>query len=137
MDEKKKNVNNHINSQSKMKKILMATAFLLTVLSMAPSCQRLRQPVKVESVALYTKPGDPVSSAAGTKGVTISATGDWTVSSKADWISVSPSSGSRGINEVILNYTENTGKELRTGSIVFTAKGGYSETYILKQNPAI
>ena len=118
-----------------MKKILLATTIILTALFLASSCQKQKQPVTVDSVALYTKPGDPVSAAAGTKGVTISATCDWTVTSEADWISVSPSSGSRGINEVILNYTENTGKEPRSGKVVFTAKGGYSETYTLKQNP--
>lgn len=118
-----------------MKKVLMTIAAVLITVAVAPSCQKEYKPSTPDSVALYTHPGNPVSFKAGTKAVTITATTDWTASSSVNWITVSPSSGSRGINEVVLSYTENTGSAQRSGSVVFTSKGGYSESYELKQNP--
>jgi hypothetical protein len=118
-----------------MKKVLLSMAVALLAVTIAPSCQKEKVTTAPDSVALYTHPGEPVSGEAGTKAVTISATCDWTVASRADWIVVSPESGEKGIREVILTYTENTGAAQRSGGVVFTARGGYSETYVLTQNP--
>lgn len=118
-----------------MKKVLLAIAAAVLAVAFAPSCQKVYKPVTPDSVALYTHPGDPVAAEAGTKAVTISATADWTAASKADWILVSPASGTKGINEVVLTYSENATAAQRSGEVVFTAKGGQSETYVLKQNP--
>ena len=98
------------------------------------SCQKQETTTSPESVALITKPdskGEPAQ--AGTRAVTIAATSNWSAVSNADWITVSPDSGSKGIQEVILTFTENTTGAVRTGAVTFTA-GTYSETFNLKQN---
>ena len=118
-----------------MKKVLMSIAVALLAVTLAPSCQKVEKPTRPDSVALYTHPGAPVSYQAGTKGVTISATCDWTAASEASWVTVSPQSGEVGIHEVVLTYSENTGSTARSANVVFTAKGGQSETYVLTQNP--
>ena len=118
-----------------MKKVLMSFALALLAVVLAPSCQKVETPTRPDSVALYTHPGKPVSYEAGTRGVTISATCDWTVKSDVSWVTVSPESGSVGIHEVVLSYSENTGTAARSANVVFTAKGGQSETFVLTQNP--
>jgi hypothetical protein len=67
--------------------------------------------------------------------VTIAATSDWTAVSNDAWITVSPSSGGVGIQEVVLSFQENNTGAVRKGSVTFTA-GSYSESYTLTQNPA-
>ena len=113
----------------------MSIAVALLAVTLAPSCQKVEKPTRPDSVALYTHAGKPESYEAGTRGVTISATCDWTVKSDASWVVVSPESGSTGIHEVVLTYTENSGTAARSANVVFTAKGGQSETYVLTQNP--
>lgn len=112
-------------------KHLLLIAFAITV---AISCQKQDVSQSPESVAVITQPdAKGEASQAGTRAVTIAATVDWSAVSNADWITVSPSSGPKGMQEVILSFTENTTGAKRTGSVTFTS-GTYSETYLLTQN---
>lgn len=116
--------------------MIKKSSLLLTVLALLcfASCQKAYVPSTPESVSVGTKPGEAKASDAGSQGVTIYATSDWTATSTADWIEVYPTSGGRGVNEVCLTYTENKTGAQRSGEVVFSA-GGYSETFVLVQKP--
>jgi hypothetical protein len=113
-------------------RLFLSLVALLAIIGV--SCQKQETSQAPESVALVTKPdskGEPA--AAGTRAVTIAATSDWTAVSNVDWITVNPTSGPKGMQEVILSFQENTTGSKRTGSVTFTA-GTYSETFVLTQN---
>ena len=71
---------------SKKSRTLFAALALLGLVA----CQKLYVPDTPDSVSVSTKAGDPKSSEAGTQGVTIFATSDWTASTDADWVEVYP-----------------------------------------------
>lgn len=98
------------------------------------SCQKQEVEKSPESVALITKPdAKGEAAAAGVRPVTIAATTNWSAVSDVDWITVDPASGPKGMQEVILTFTENTTGAKRVGNVTFTA-GSYSETFQLTQN---
>ncbi len=117
----------------KRKILLLISAFLVLGLG---ACQKQETPKTPESVAVITQPqpkGEPATS--GTRAVTIAATSAWTATSDCAWIVVTPASGEKGMQEVKLQYAENTTGEARTGVVTFKA-GTYSETFTLVQNGA-
>lgn len=137
-----------------MRKVLFILTVATALCASAVSCQPVQKYDTPDSVALYTKSGNPVEKTSGTKGVTITATADWFVTTDASWIDISPAesetgiipgangalTGGKGIHEVILKYTENTTGVERKASIVFTTVNKnqvfgkqYSETYVLTQ----
>jgi hypothetical protein len=100
------------------------------------ACQKQEAPETPESVAVITQPQPKGESAeAGKRAVTIAATAAWTATSNSAWLTVSPASGEKGMQEVILSFQENTSTEARTGVVTFTS-GTYSETFTLVQNGA-
>ena len=114
----------------KLRHLLLLVAF---VAISVVSCQKQETTQTPESVALITKPdakGEPAQ--AGTRAVTIAATSNWSAVSDASWITVTPDSGSKGMQEVILTFSENTTGAVRVGNVKFTS-GTYSETFILTQ----
>lgn len=114
-----------------MKKIVLLILSILIILPSA-SCQKQEEGRTVESVSVRTQSGGIKDADKGEVAITIDATSDWVASPESDWLTVSPDHGSRGINEVIIHYSENTTSEERTGIIRFSA-GAYSETFTLKQ----
>lgn len=115
----------------------MKLRILLSIIASAAiafsACQKQETTQTPESVAVITQPqpdGEPA--AAGIRAVTIAATSDWTAVSGADWMTVSPDSGSTGMQEVIISFQENTTGAVRTGSVTFTS-GSHSESFILTQ----
>lgn len=56
----------------------------------------------------------------GDKIMTVNATGNWSATSKPDWVTLSQSTGSSGQSTVIVTFAENTGDSARTGSITIT-----------------
>lgn len=113
-------------------KILLLIVAILTIGIV--SCQKQETEQSPESVAVITKPdakGEPAT--AGTRAVTIAATTKWAASSDVEWITVTPASGEKGMQEVILSFTANTTGEARVGKVTFTA-GTYSESFTLTQN---
>ena len=109
--------------------LLITAVFALT----AASCQKWETPSTPDSVSILTQAvAGGESQLGGTKAVTIAATSDWTAVSDKGWLYVTPSSGSKGIQEVVIHFNENTTSQSRTGKITFTC-GGYSETFTLTQ----
>lgn len=114
----------------KHKLVLMVAALFAICVS---SCQKAETQKSPESVAVITQPqpkGEPGT--ADVRPVTIAATSDWTATSDCTWLTVTPASGGKGMQEVILSFGDNPGEE-RTGVVTFTA-GTYSETFTLVQN---
>ena len=110
--------------------ILIATLFAICF----SSCQKQEESQTPESVAVITVPDSkPELVMTGTRAVTIMATSNWTAVSNASWLTVSPSEGGVGMNEVILHFTENTTGAERKGTVTFTA-GNYSEPSVLTQS---
>ena len=72
--------------------------------------------------------------AGGSATAKLSAEGNWTLSSDASWLSVSPSSGGAGESEVQLTSSENTSGESRKANIVITASG-VTQRFELVQRP--
>ena len=100
----------------------------------AVSCQKMYTAKTPDSVSLYTQSDSKAKSAeAGVQGVTICATAAWTATSNVDWISVTPSSGGKGMQEVVLTYTANTTGAQRQGGVTFSSSTN-SETYVLTQD---
>ena len=115
----------------KPKHLLLLIAFAVIAVI---SCQKQETSQTPESVALITQPDSKGEAAqAGTRPVTIAATANWTATSNDQWITVNPTSGPKGMQEVILSFTENTTGAKRTGSVTFSS-GTHSETFLLTQN---
>ena len=56
----------------------------------------------------------------GDKIMTVTATGNWTVTSKPDWVTLSQTTGSAGQSTIIVTFAENNSESERTGSITIT-----------------
>lgn len=98
------------------------------------SCQKWETPSTPGSVTILTEPqpaGEPA--AEGSRKVTIATTSDWTAVSDQGWLYVTPSSGSKGIQEVVIHFNANTTKKSRTGQITFRC-GSRSATFTLSQS---
>ena len=68
----------------------------------------------------------------GDKIMTVNSTGNWSATSKPDWVSLSQETGPSGQSTVILTFTENTGNTVRSGNLVIT-DGTRSATVNLAQ----
>ena len=113
-------------------KIVLLVIAILSV-ALFSSCQKQEVETSPESVAVITQPQPAGETAAeGTRPVTIAATCDWSAVSDSDWLTVSPASGGKGMQEVILSFSANTTGAARTGKVTFTA-GPHTETFKLVQ----
>ncbi len=73
-----------------------------------------------------------VNAEAGIKTLTVTASGNWTISGGTEWCSVSPSSGSAGTTSITLTLTENTANQDKSTSL--TGKcGNASATVVVTQ----
>lgn len=97
------------------------------------SCQKVEKPRTKATVTVATVPSGMQSPLEGTKTITIWPTAHWEATSDVDWITVEPSSGERGTQEVKIHYEENFTSAVRTAVVTFTAAEG-SDTYTLTQN---
>ena len=98
---------------------------LAVLLALSVAVFSCKEPVKVEPAVppVLTVKTQTVEGEAGSQFITISATGDWTISTSASWLTVNPSSGSGNNNMVVLSYSENT-DAVRTASVTVTGAGG-------------
>ena len=94
----------------------------------------------VEGVALtfgsipYDAP--VINGAGGTTTITITAEGDWTLTTNADWLTVSPAEGKKGTTEITVTTSKNGTDKCRNGEI--TARpGGASQPLVITQRPNI
>ena len=100
------------------------SAFALT------SCQKMPEASHTDSVVIYSVIPQ-LESAAGTLTVTVYATTDWTIAGE-DWLSVSPSSGEKGISETVLQYSANATGAPRTATLSLSA-GTYTHKQTVTQ----
>ena len=77
---------------------------------------------------------NPVSSAKGSQFVTVTASGSWTLSSSAAWATVSPTSGSGSMSNVVLSWSANSeaGSPDRTADLILNV-GGKSTQLVITQ----
>ena len=68
----------------------------------------------------------------GTEVLSLTANGDWSITSKPDWVSPSVSSGTSGTSTVGFVLDENQGEMPRSGLVVFTLAGKTFEYAILQ-----
>lgn len=67
--------------------------------------------------------------------ITITANCDWTINGAADWLTLSPASGSVGTVEVVITAETNMSKEARACELVINAAGSdYATKYSVKQD---
>lgn len=104
---------------------------LLTALSLgAVSCGK-EEPVVPAPVLKLAQ--ESVSSQKGSQFVSVTATGTWTLTASADWVHITPASGSGDNSAVSLSYDQN--KDDKSRSAVLTLAGsGKSATATLRQN---
>ena len=76
-----------------------------------------------------------VDGEAGSQYMSVTASGNWTLSSSASWLTISPSSGSDSRTDVVINYTENT-EAVRNATVTLTCSNGTS-TATLTQNKLV
>ena len=67
---------------------------------------------------------------------TVESTGEWTVSSSADWLQVDPKEGEAGEKKVTITAVPNSSKEARTAELTFAHKDNseIKQVVTLKQN---
>lgn len=81
------------------------------------------KPVTPDAVVTVTFRSSEVEAVKGSQFINISASGSWTLSSSASWLTVSASSGSGNTTSVSVSYTENTSSSDRTATLTLTSSG--------------
>ena len=114
--------------------LIPVVAALLALSLLVFSC---KEPEKVEplvppTIAIKTQ---SVEGEAGSQFISIYAVGDWTISTSASWLTVSPANGTGANNMVVISYGENT-DAVRTATVTVTSSGG-SASANLTQNKLI
>lgn len=105
-----------------IQEVVRTLAVLVALSAAVFSCKepQKEEPVLPPSVSIKTQTvdGEP-----GSQFITVTATGNWTISTSATWLTVSPSSGSGNNNMVVLSYTENT-DAVRNATVTVSGMGG-------------
>lgn len=101
-------------------------ALSLTVISCGGSSGVKEEPVLPPVVSIKTQ---AVTGEAGSQFLTVTASGNWTITTSAPWITVNPSSGSGNSATVVLSYSENT-DAIRNATVTVTSSGGSSTASI-------
>ena len=111
-----------------MKRLVYIAAFL-TLMSCGGGSN---DPAGVE--ARLSVKTNPVSSAKGSQFVTVTASGSWTLSTSADWVTANPTSGSGSTSNVVLSWSANSvaGSPDRTADLILNV-GGRSTQLVLTQ----
>ena len=109
-------------------------AVLLVLSAAAYSCQEpaKEEPVLPPSVNIKTQ---TVDGEAGSQFMSVSATGNWTITTSASWLTVNPSSGTGNNSMVVLSYTENNDAVRNATVTVSSSSGTASAT--LTQNKLV
>ncbi|MBO6248619.1 MAG: DNA/RNA non-specific endonuclease [Bacteroidales bacterium] len=95
-------------------------ALSLMVVSCGGGSDNKEEPVVPPVVSIKTQ---TVTGEAGSQFLTVSASGNWTITTSASWLTVSPASGSGNSSTVILSYSENT-DAIRNATVTITSSGG-------------
>ena len=109
-------------------------AVLLVLSAAVYSCKEpvKEEPVLPPSVTIKTQ---TVDGEAGSQFMSVSATGSWTITTSASWLTVSPSSGTGSNSMVVISYPENT-DAVRNATVTISGVGG-SASATLTQNKLV
>ncbi|MBR1926329.1 MAG: DNA/RNA non-specific endonuclease [Bacteroidales bacterium] len=91
-----------------------------------PSGTTKEEPLVPPTVSIKTQ---NVSGEAGSQFMTITSNGNWTITTSASWITVSPATGSGNSSTVVLSYAENT-DAVRNATVTISGSGGSSSASI-------
>ena len=111
---------------------LLGTALLAALSLGTVSCEK-EEPVTPAPVLKLAK--TQVNSGKGSQFVSVEASGSWTLSSNAEWLTFTPDQGVGDHASVILSYGKNEGASARTASITLSC-GGKTSVVTLRQNAA-
>ena len=105
-----------------IQEVVRTLAVLIALSAAVFSCKEPQKedPVLPPGVSIKTQ---TVDGEAGSQFISVTAMGNWTVSTSAAWLTVSPSSGSGNNNMVVLSYTENN-DAVRTAMVTVSGIGG-------------
>ena len=95
-------------------------ALSLMVVSCGGGSDIKEEPLVPPVVSIKTQ---TVSGEAGSQFMTVTASGSWTITTSAPWVTVSPSSGTGNSSNVVLSYSENT-DAIRNATVTVTGPGG-------------
>lgn len=103
-----------------------------------PTPQPTPTPDPSDKVDVTSKPSAAIQTTGGDATIEFTASADWSASTSADWISISPTSGTAGSAKITVKVAENTTYDERNGSV--TIKSGTASqniTITQKQKDAI
>lgn len=107
--------------------VAVLLALSLTVVSCSGGSEGGKEePLVPPTVSIKTQ---SVSGEAGSQFLTVSATGNWTLTTSDPWLRVTPTSGTGNSDLVILSYTENT-DAVRIGTVIISSSSGSSTAKI-------
>ena len=101
-------------------------ALSLMVVSCGGGSDNKEEPVVPPVVSIKTQ---TVTGEAGSQFLSVSASGTWTITTSASWLTVSPASGSGNSSTVILSYSENT-DAIRNATVTISSSGGSASASI-------
>ena len=89
-------------------------SFILLAL-LAIACEEEKKPEPVDSIEFKSAKALTFDNKGGDKSISFTTSGDWTSSTSASWITLSPASGKEGAAMPVLSVSENTGSSARKG----------------------
>ncbi len=98
----------------------MAALFSLSLLAVSCGPAAKEETLLTPAVSIKSQ---TVSGEQGSQFVSVTASGGWTITTNADWLTITPSSGSGSTNMVILEYSANT-VEVRSAVITLNCSNG-------------
>ena len=101
-------------------------ALSLMVVSCGGGSDVKEEPLVPPVVSIKTQ---TVTGEAGSQFITVSAAGNWTISTSAPWLTVSPASGSGNSSTIVLSYSENT-DAIRNATVTVSSSGGTASANI-------
>ena len=114
-----------------IKGLFRPLAVLLALSAVVHSC---KEPVKEEPLltpGIVIKTTN-VTGEPGSQYMSVIASGSWTLSTSASWISVSPTSGTGSKTDVVISYTENT-EAIRNATVTLSCSNGTASATLTQQ----
>lgn len=93
-----------------MKKLSLILLALLAI-----TCEEEKNPEPIDSIEFNSTKVFSFENKGGDKTISFTASGEWTSSTSAGWITLSPASGKEGAAMPVLSVSENTGSSARKG----------------------
>ena len=108
-----------------MKKIALALAALLAL-----ACTEKEAPKPDDSLIISSSKNLSFEVAGGTQKISFTSSPEWTAVCSSNWLDITPASGVKGIGNVDLTVTENTGYSVRKGYVAFAAGTAKDTVYV-------